>query len=123
MIASGEVLGEGEYIKDNLNSAVLANAQPAPSIDNADIVDYYMPKANMATPVEQGDNYFWNLFQTVDEADINKTFVAVAYIKVGDEYVFMRQVRYSVKTLAADYIANRGCNAETAGGSLSALAN
>ena len=123
MIASGDALNEDEYIKNNLNSAVLADANPAPSIDNADIVDYYMSKAEMATPVESGDNYFWNLFQTVDEADINKVFVAVAYIKVGDEYVFMNQVRYSVKTLAADYLANRGCNAQTADGSLSYLVN
>ena len=123
MIASGEALNEDEYIKDNLGARKLADAQPAPSIDEADIVDYYMSKAEMATPVESGDNYFWNLFQTVDEADISKVFVAVAYIKIGDEYVFMEQVRYSVKTLAADYIANRDCSAETAGGSLSSLAN
>ena len=123
MIASGEALNEDEYIKDNLNARKLADAQPAPSIDEADIVDYYMSKAEMATPVESGDNYFWNLFQRVDYADINKTFVAVAYIKVGDEYVFMNQVRYSVKSLAADYLANRGCNDQTAEGSLSSLAN
>lgn len=123
MIASGEALNEGEYIKNNLNAAVLSTTQPAPSIDNGDIVNYYMDKTEMATPVEQGDNYFWNLFQTVDTADIEKVFVAVAYIKVGGDYVFMSQVRYSVKTLAADYIANRGCNAETASGSLSNLAS
>lgn len=125
MIASGDALNENEYIKDNLNSAILSTANPAPSIDNADIVDYYMPtsgEGSMATPVEQGDNYFWNLFQRVGEAEINKVFVAVAYIKIGDEYVFMKQVRYSAKTLAADYIANRGCDGETAEGSLAYLA-
>ena len=122
MIASGEALNENELIKENLNAAKLADANPAPSIDEADIVDYYMSKAEMATPVEQGDNYVWNLFQQIDEADVAKVFVAVAYIKVGNEYVFMKQVRYSAKTLAADYIANRGCNSETAAGSLAALA-
>ena len=86
-------------------------------------INYYMPKVQMATPVEQGDNYFWNLFQTIDNSDIEKVFVATAYIKIGGDYVFMDQVRYSVKTLAADYIANRGYNAETADGSLSNLAN
>ena len=122
MIASGDAIIENELIKDNLSEAKLADANPAPSIDNADIVDYYMSKAEMATPVESGDNYIWNLFQRIDETDIEKVFVAVAYIKVGGDYVFMEQVRYSAKTLAADYIANRGCNAETAGGSLAVLA-
>ena len=122
MIASGEALNEDEFIKDNLTARVLADAEPAPSIDNADIVDYYMSKTEMATPVGQGNNYVWNLFQHVDEADVEKVFVAVAYIKVGDEYVFMKQVRYSAKTLAGDYIANRGCDSETAGGSLAVLA-
>ena len=122
MIASGEALNANEYIKDNLDAAVLADVEPAPSIENADIVDYYMPKAEMATPVEQGDNYFWNLFQRVDSDKITDVFVAVAYIKIGDEYVFMKQVRYSVKSLANDYLENRGCDDTTADGSLANLA-
>lgn len=107
-------------IKNHANDAVLAESSPD---INTQLVNYFMPKASMATPVEQGDNYFWNLFQQIDYADVNKTFTAVAYVKVGENYIFMKQVEYSVKTLAADYIANRGCNAETADGSLSSLAN
>ena len=122
MIASGVMFGENDLIKENLGLRVLADDPSTPSIDNGDVVDYYMSKAEMATPVEQGNNYIWNLFQTVDSADINKVFVAVAYIKVGDNYIFMNQVRYSVKSLASDYLANRNCDDSTAGGSLANLA-
>ena len=122
MIVSGDILASNEYIKNNLNEAVLADDVSAPSIANGNIVDYYMSKAEMATPVEQGDNYFWNLFQRVDSDKITDVFVAVAYIKIGDEYVFMKQVRYSVKSLANDYLENRGCDDTTADGSLANLA-
>ena len=119
MITEDRNIDEDENIEQYKAMAVLAE-NSTDTYNN--IVDYYMSKAEMATPVESGDNYIWNLFQTIDYADINKTFVAVAYIKMGDEYVFMEQVRYSVQTLAADYLANRGCNNLTAGGSLSNLA-
>lgn len=120
MITEGRNIDENETIEEYKTMAVLAENS---TNTHDDIVDYYMSKAEMTTPVESGDNYYWNLFQTIDPADVEDVFVAVAYIKVGDEYVFMNQVRYSVKTLAADYLANRGCNAQTADGSLSYLAN
>ena len=120
MITEGRNIDENETIEEYKTMAVLAENS---TNTHDDIVDYYMSKAEMATPVESGDNYFWNLFQAIDPADVEDVFVAVAYIKVGDEYVFMDQVRYSVKTLATDYLANRGCNAQTADGSLSYLAN
>ena len=50
-------------------------------------------------------------------------YVAAAYIKTSLGYVFFKQARYSVKAIAADYIANRGYNNTTAEGSLSNLAN
>ena len=77
----------------------------------------------MATPVAQGANYVWNLFQVIDANDTDKVFSAVAYIKVGENYVFFKQVEYSAETLAADYLANRNYDANTADGSLAVLAN
>ena len=123
MIASGDLIGESELIKNNVNGATPDTANPAPSIEEGDLIDYYMSKAEMATPVEQGNNYVWNLFQRVEYANRTDVFVAAAYIKVGDEYVFLEQVRYSVESLAADYLANRNCDASTADGSLAVLAN
>ena len=76
----------------------------------------------MATPPEVGDDYAYNLFQRVDYADRYKVFTATAYIKLNNgDYLFMNQARYSVASLAADYIANRGCDSGTANGSLAVL--
>ena len=117
MITDYDVL-EGEDIKDYYESAELAESDP--DIED-DIVNYYMDKTEMATPVEQDENYFWNLFFRI--TDYKKVYVAAAYIKTSTEYVFFGQVTYSVKTLAADYIANRGYASNVAGGSLNNLAN
>ena len=80
-----------------------------------------MPKAEMAVPPTQEDDYFWNLFFTI--TDLKKQYVAAAYIRTSTEYIFFRQVAYSAKTLAADYLNNRGYASSTAGGSLNNLAN
>jgi hypothetical protein len=70
---------------------------------------------------EDANNYFWNLRWAIDEANMDKMYSAVAYIKVGDEYVLMNMARESVETLALDYLTNRGCNGTTAEGSLQAI--
>ena len=118
MIATDDVLSEGLEIKDFYESA-------APVEDNPDvteeIVDYYMPKEEMATPVADGNEYYWNLFYQID--NLKTTYVSAAYIKTTVGYVFFGQVRYSAKTLAADYIANRGYADTVASGSLANLAN
>ena len=75
----------------------------------------------MSVPPTQDDNYFWNLFFRV--TDYTKVYVAAAYIKTSSEYIFFRQVTYSVKTLAGDYINNRGYASNVADGSLNNLAN
>lgn len=110
-------------IKDHLDNAVIA--EETPDIDTK-IVNHYMQigdgEGQMEVPPVSSTNYYWNLFFSIDSSDINKFFTAAAYIKVGDDYVFFKQIRYSVKSLASDYITNRGCNAETAGGSLANLA-
>ena len=79
----------------------------------------------MATPAEDGDDYYWNLFFSVDfdEISINKYYVAAAYIKVDGEYVFMKEVKYSVTSLAQDYLDHRNCDGITAEGSLAKLAS
>ena len=117
MITTDDVIGAYE-IKDLHESAILAEEDP--DIEE-DIVDYYMAESEMNTPPEQGDNYYWNLFHRI--TDLKQVYVAAAYIKTSTEYVFFRQVRYSAKTLAGDYIANRGYASNSANGSLSNLAN
>ena len=105
-------------IKDYYESAILAENNP--NIDD-EIVNHYKSKAEMSVPPTQDDNYFWNLFFEIN--NLTKVYTAVAYIRTSTEYIFFRQVRYSAKTLAADYIANRGYTSSMAGGSLNNLAN
>ena len=85
-------------------------------------IDYFVPIANKASTIgEDANNYFWNLRWAIDEANMDKMYSAVAYIKVGDEYVLMNMARESVETLALDYLTSRGCNETTAEGSLQAI--
>lgn len=105
-------------IKEQYQSAVLSTNEPDVT---ESLVNYYVSKESMATPVEDDDNYFWNLFYKIN--DLKKVYVAAAYIKTSTDYVFFKQVKYSAKTLAADYIANRGCGPTTASGSLANLAS
>lgn len=106
-------------IKDHYEEVILSTNSP--DIDTQ-IVNYYMPKEDMAVPPEEGDDYVWNLFFSVDYADIDKDYKAVAYIKVDGDYYFMNQVEYSVTFLAWDYLNNRGYEDDVADGSLKALA-
>ena len=111
-------MGNNYTIKDLHELAIPAEENP--DVNN-EIVNYYVSKEEMATPVEDDDNYYWNLFFRI--SDLKTTYVSSAYIKIGEECVFFKQVKYSAKTLAADYIANRGCGPTTASGSLANLAN
>ena len=122
MFTSTNVVHEPDSIKSKAGEAVVASANN----DYANtLVDFYMPKASMATPAEDGDDYYWNLFFSVDfdEISINKYYVAAAYIKVDGEYVFMKEVKYSVTSLAQDYLDYRNCDGTTAEGSLAKLAS
>ncbi len=107
-------------IKEQYQSAVISNDDPDVT---ESLVDYHMPKEDMATPVIKGDNYYWNLFYRITEENFKTKYVAAAYIKTATEYVFFKQVRYSVQSLADDYIKNRGYSSTIAGGSLANLAN
>ena len=120
MITTDDVIKDGECLVDFYDTA--KPDEDDPDITN-DIVDYFMPSEDMATPVVKGDNYYWNLFYRITEENFKTTYVAAAYIKTATEYVFFEQVRYSVKSLAQDYIDNRGYSSTIAGGSLANLAN
>ena len=117
MITNYDLL-EGDDIKDFYNYAVPIENDPDVDLQ---IVDYYMAENEMSVPPTQGDNYIWNLFYRI--TDYRKVYVAAAYIKTEDEYIFFKQATYSVKTLATDYIANRGYSSNVADGSLNNLAN
>ena len=120
MIATDDVIEDGECIMDYSDTAIPDENNPDVT---EDVVDYYMPKEDMATPVVSGSNYYWNLFYRISNENLTTTYVAAAYIKIDTGYVFFDQVRYSVKSLAQDYLDNRNCDSTTAGGSLANLAN
>ena len=119
MITTDDVVGENAKIKDSYQSAI-------PDEENPDvtehIVDYFIPVEDLNTIMGvDGDNYFWNLRYTI--TDFTQKYVAVAYIKINNGYVFMKQSRFSAKTLAQYYINVLNYDTNAAGGSLSNLAN
>ncbi len=120
MIATDDVINETANIKDSYESAILSTLNPDVT---ENIVDYFVSKDTKATPTIKGDDYYWNLKYNIAEENYATTYVAVAYIKTSTSYVFFKQTRYSVKSLAEDYIANRGYDSATANGSLANLAN
>lgn len=119
MIATDNVVDNETQIKDLSASAIPVESDPDIS---QDVVDYFIPVEDLNTIMGvSGDNYFWNLRYAI--TDYEQEYVAAAYIKTSLGYVFFKQARYSVKAIAADYIANRGYDNTTAEGSLSNLAN
>ena len=86
-----------------------------------DIVDYYKPIEDMM-PAVDGNNYYWNLFLRISEMNFDTYYIAAAYIKTSTGYVFFKEAKYSVKSLASDYINNRGYDDNAANGSLYNLA-
>lgn len=126
------ILGYGVTIADN---SLVKNNEHIKDYyldNNGGVTDHYMPKEEKAKPSYATDNQkgelegqylIWNLKQMIDFIDATKTFVAAAYIKTETETIFLNQVRYSVKSLANDYINNRGYQNSVAEGSLLNLAN
>ena len=106
-------------------------------VNGVDVIDYY--SGDLATPKSvpseataaqktargvSGDYYIWNLYLEIEEANFDKTYVAGAYIKLTNgQVIFMQKASFSVISLAADYLANRGYDDEAAGGSLYKLAH
>ena len=89
------------------------------------LVDCYVTLNEFGSMPEKDNNYYWNFKQPINSYDdILDDYTAAAYIKLTNgDLVFMQQVKYSVWSLAKDYLDNRNCNEETAGGSLYHLYN
>lgn len=101
----------------------VVSAEDEHNIDT-DIVDYFMPTSEMAVPPSLDyENYVWNLFLQIDESEIEKEFIAWAYIKVEDEIYRFREARYSVRSLAYDYLCRSTYYPDVADGSLAYLAD
>ena len=120
MIADGGAVTTHSEFVDILDAATPSTVSTDLASNYA--IDYFVPVANMATTIgEDANNYFWNLRFSIDASDMDEMYSAIAYIKVGNEYVLMNMARESVETLALDYLVNRGCTASTAEGSLQAI--
>ena len=118
MIATDDVIGKDTEIKDLYGSAASAASNPDVS---EEIVDYFVPIEDMNAKIGvDGSNYFWNLRYSI--TNFKTLYVAAAYIKTSSGYVFFKQTQYSAKDLAQDYLDNRNCDNNTAGGSLANLA-
>ena len=104
-------------------------AEAVPSTEehniNTQVVDYYVALSSLQAMPEKNNEYYWNLKYSIDSIDdMLDAYTAAAYIKLTNgELVFLKQVKYSVWSLAKDYLDNRNCNEETAGGSLYNLVN
>ena len=95
--------------------------------------DYYFPLTNEKThPAEAidsqkvgepaGDYYVWNLYKKVSMANIAKDYTAVAYIRVGNELIFLQQTTASAQSLAYDLIDSGAYAADAFDGSLAYMA-
>ena len=119
LAASEDIVNESVPFSNYMASAVQPVEYVNPTLD---IVDYYKPIEDMM-PAVDGDNYYWNLFLRISEMNFDTYYIAAAYIKASTGYVFFKETKYSVKSLASDYINNRGYADTIAGGSLANLAN
>jgi len=119
LAASEGIVDESTPFSNYIASAVAPGEYVNPTLD---IVDYYKPIEDMM-PAVDGNNYYWNLFLRISEMNFDTYYIAAAYIKTSTGYVFFKEAKYSVKSLAADYIANRGYADTVASGSLANLAN
>ena len=120
MIAdSGFVATHSDFV-EVINDEDFVSSTISTDLANNLAIDYFVPVANLGTVMgEEGDYYFWNLRQSVDQADIyTAEFSAIAYIKVADEYVLMNMAKESVESLAQDYLDNRGYDQSAAAASL-----
>ena len=70
-----------------------------------------------------GDYYVWSLYKNITSENLQTEYTAVAYIRTASGVVFFGEVTYSAKTLAADYLNNRGYGIGDVEGSLYNLAH
>ena len=118
LAASEGIVNESIPFSGNMASAVEPGEYVNPTTY---IVDYYKPVEDMM-PAVDGNNYYWNLFLRISEMNFDTYYIAAAYIKTSTGYVFFKEAKYSVKSLASDYINNRGYDGNVANGSLYNLA-
>ena len=118
LVASEGIVNESVPFSSNMASAVEPGEYVNPTLD---IVDYYKPIEDMM-PAVDGNNYYWNLFLRISEMNFDTHYIAAAYIKTSTGYVFFKEAKHSVKSLASDYINNRGYDDDAANGSLYNLA-
>ena len=100
--------------------------------EKGNIKDFYTslaskPNPDLATEEQKGDligdYYIWNLYKGVSNANLLKSYDAVAYIRIEDEIVFLNEVTTSVKGLAGELLALPAFNETSFDGSLNNLAN
>ena len=76
-------------------------------VKGTDIRTFY--NTTSTSPAVQGDNYFWNLYQRINNApeDINRVYTAVAFIRTtNDGLVFLGEISTSAVQLAGDTLTN-----------------
>ena len=104
MITESKNVANFEEFKSSINGETFVSSETSTDV-GTDIIDYFVPVANMATTIgEDENNYFWNLRWSIDSANMDKMYSAVAYVKVGDEYVVMNMATESVETMATKYV-------------------
>ena len=139
----GVMLSTSDYLSSSTIQSKYNTALTDHTIDEAitticsgdNVKNFYTPKASKANPdaltndqkTELGltdDYYIWNLYKNVSTENLKKGYVAVAYIRVASEIVFLNEVETSVKDLAHDLIEeNDELNENSYDGSLNNLAN
>lgn len=82
---------------------------------------YLHEAANEANYTE--DTYAWNLVQSINSDHLERTYVAVAYIRTNAGLVFLEEERISVKDIAARMISSGDYDESPLYGSLNYLAN
>ena len=143
-IRFGGTISKGLYERLNTESTVLGYGVMLSTksfLDGDDLKDYYDPalidqinvknfSSTGAFPtLVNNTDYVWNLYKTIPvsaedpEESYKETYVAVAYIKIQGEVIFLDEVEASAKSLAHDLIQSGQYNNESFGGSLNYLAN
>ena len=77
------------------------------------------------SPAENGNNYFWNLFQRIDNTSeaLNRAYTAVAFIRTADDgIVFLGEITKSVTQLAGEIASTNPSENLVSEGALAYLA-
>lgn len=74
-------------------------------------------------PNEEDNNYYWNLYKSVNDGFFTREYRAVAYIRTEIGIVFLQETRASCKSLATALLAKPEYDDNSYGGSLKEMAN